>query len=204
MIRALLLAVPLALLASCASRLVSQQSNPDYVGKSFKSVLVVAVTSDEMVRRTFEDRMIALLGKRGLKGIPAYSLTSTRGKLDEAQLREAIARSGAEGVLITRVTQVDRSSGYTSGATVIAGYGYGAGWGGFYGYYNGVWDVATVAPQKVSGTQWTLSETRLFDASNGTLAWTGLVDTREADDVGAALTRYVNLIFDAMVGDRVL
>ena len=36
----------LALVASCAtSRLVKQECNPDYVGKSFKTVMVVGVTA---------------------------------------------------------------------------------------------------------------------------------------------------------------
>jgi hypothetical protein len=192
----------LALLAGCAtSRLIAQQSNPDYVGKSFGSVMVVAVTEDEIVRRTFEDRMVALLGKRGVKGIPAYSVIRTRGKVEEAELRDAITRSGAEGLVITRVTRVDQLSGYASGATVTAGYGYGV---GFYGYYNGVWQTTTTAPQKINGPSWTLSETRLFDAKNGALAWTGVVDTRENDDLGAALTGYIGTVFDAMVRDRVL
>lgn len=195
----------LALLASCSpSRLISQESNPDYVGKSFKSVLVVAVTPDDMVRRTFEDRLVALLAKRGVKGIPAYSAVGSRRQIEEAELRQAIERSGADGVLITRVTRVDRLSGYTSGATLSVGYGYGAGWGGFYGYYSGVWQTVDTAPQKVSGQTWTLSETRLFDGKSGALAWTGVVDTRENEDLGAALTQYVNIIFDAMVSDRVL
>src|SRR5215472_17830226 len=90
-----------ALLASCAtSSMVTQQSNPDYVGKPFKSVMVVAVTSDDLLRRTFEDRMVALLAKRGLKGVPGYSVIGSRGKVDEAELRRAVAESGAEGVLI--------------------------------------------------------------------------------------------------------
>jgi len=191
----------LALLASCAtSQLVAQQSNPDYVGKSFKSVMVVAVTTDELVRRTFEDRMVALLGKRGLKGIPAYAAVGSRGQVEEADLRQAIARSGAEGVLVTRVTRVDRSSGTVPGATVAVGVGYG----GFYGYYSTVWETVNVAPQKITGPSWTVSETRLFDAKNGVLAWTGVMDTRENDDLSAALTQYVNVIFDAMVNDRVL
>jgi hypothetical protein len=188
----------LALLASCAaSRLVAQQSNPDYVGKSFKSVMVVAVTKDELIRRTFEDRMVALLGRRGLKGIPAYAAVGSRGQVEEADLRQAIARSGAEAVLVTRVTRVDRSSGTVPGATVTVGTG-------FYGYYSGVWQTVDVAPQKITGPSWTVSETRLFDAKNGVLAWTGVVDTRENDDLGAALTQYINVIFDAMVNDRVL
>ncbi|TMH83781.1 MAG: hypothetical protein E6H49_01240 [Betaproteobacteria bacterium] len=191
----------LALLASCAtSRLVAQQSNPDYVGKSFKSVMVVAVTSDELIRRTFEDRMVALLGQRGTKGIPAYAAVGSRGQVEEADLRQAIARSGAEGVLMTRVTRIDRSSGTVPGSTVAVGIG----WGGFYGYYSTVWQTVEVAPQKITGPSWTVSETRLFDAKNGVLAWTGVMDTRENDDLGAALTQYVGVIFDAMVNDRVL
>lgn len=185
----------LALLQSCAtSKLVTQQSNPDYVGKSFKTVMVVGVTTDEIVRRTYEDRVTALLDKRGLKGIQGYSLAS-RGKVQEADLREAIARSGAEGVLITRVTRVDRESGTAPSTTVGVG---------LYGYYGGVWQTVTTAPQQISGPSWTLSETRLFDARTGALAWTGIVQTRENDDLGAALTQYVNVIFDAMVRDRVL
>lgn len=191
----------LLLLASCTSRIVSQQSNPDYVGKSFKSVMVVAVTADNIVRRTFEDRLVALLAKRGVKGIPAYSVVESREKIEEPALRQAIAQSGAEGVLITRVTRVDRSSGYVPGATVSVGYGYG---GGFYGYYSGVWQTVSTPPQKFSGPSWTLSETRLFDAKSGALAWTGIVDTKENDDLGAALTQYLDVIFDAMVKDRVL
>jgi hypothetical protein len=188
----------LALLASCAtSRLVAQQSNPDYVGKSFKSVMVVAVTSDELIRRTFEDRMVALLGQRGTKGIPAYAAVGSRGQVEEADLRQAIARSGVEGVLVTRVTRVDRSSGTVPGATVMVGVG-------FYGYYSTVWQTVNIAPQKITGPSWTVSETRLFDAKNGVLAWTGVMDTRENDDLGAALTQYIGVIFDAMVNDRVL
>jgi len=191
-----LVILTLAVLPGCTtSRVVSQQSNPDYVGKSFKSVMVVAVTSDEIVRRTFEDRVATLLNKRGLKGIPAYSVAGSRGKVEEADLRQAIARSGAEGVLITRVTRVDRESGTVPGATVGVG---------LYGYYGGVWQTVTTAPQQISGPSWTLSETRLFDARTGALAWTGIVDTRENDDLGAAMTQYVDIIFDAMVRDRVL
>jgi hypothetical protein len=186
----------IALLASCAtSQLVAQQTNPDYVGKSFKSVMVVAVTADDLLRRTYEDRMVALLGKRGAKGIPSYAAVGSRGQVEEADLRQAIAQSGAEGVLLTRVTRIDRSSGTVPGATVAVG---------LYGYYSGVWQTVYVAPQKITGPSWTFSETRLFDAKTGALAWTGTVETRENDDLGAALTQYLDLIFDTMVNNRVL
>jgi hypothetical protein len=79
--------------------------------------------------------------------------------------------------------------------------GYGT---GVYTYYAGSWQAVTTAPQQINGPSWTASETRLFDARNGALAWTGVIDTRENENLGAALTEYVNIIFDAMVRDRVL
>ena len=191
------LGAALALLAGCAtSSLVSQQANPAYVGKPFRSVMVVAVTEDDLVRRTYEDRMVAQLGKRGAKGIPAYAAIGSRGRVEEAELRRAIAGSGAEGVLITRATRVDRSSGTVPGATVAVG----VGWGGFTSY----WETINVPPQQITGPSWTVTETRLFDAKNGVLVWTGVMDTREYDNLDAALTQYIDVVFDAMVRDRVL
>jgi hypothetical protein len=191
----------LAVLAGCAtSQLVSQKVNPDYVGKPLKRVMVVAVTEDEITRRTYEDRVIALLGKRGIEGIAGYSAVGKRGKVEEAELRQAIARSGVEGVMITRVTSVEQSKIELSGTEVAVGYG----WGGFYGYYAGVWTTVSAPPRSEAGQRFTVSETRLFDARNGALAWTGIVGTKESDDFNAALTQYIEVIFDAMVGDRVI
>lgn len=183
-----------AVLVGCAtSRVVQQQSNPEYVGKSFKSVMVVGVTTDQLVRRTFEDRVTALLAKRGVKGIPAYSMVEWRRTIEEADLRKAIAESGVEGVLITRVSSRDRESATASSTVAV----------GLYGYYGGAWQTVTTSSQ-VNGPSWTATETRLFDAKNGVLAWTGIVDTKENDNVGSALTQYVDTIVNAMVSDRVL
>jgi len=177
--------------------LVRQEANPEYVGKPLKSMMVVAVTADEIVRRTFEDRVVAMLGQRGIKGIPGYAAVGKRGKVQEAELREAIAKSGAEGVMITRVIRLDRSSTTVPGSTIAVS-------SGFYGYYGGVWETVSVPAQTVTGPTWTVSETRLFDAKNGALAWTGLVDTKQNDKLDAAMTQYIDVIFDAMVGDKVL
>jgi len=195
------LCAALAFLASCAaSSLVTQKKNPDYTGKPFKTILVVAVTSDEIVRRTFEDRIVARLGQRGRKGIPGYVVVGKRGKITEAELREAITQSGAEGVLVTRVTGVDTGSVTVPGAEVTIGYG----WGGFYGYYAGVWETAYIPSQQVSGSSSTLTETRLFDAKSGVLVWTGVVRTGDGNNLDAVLSGYVELIFDAMESDRVI
>ena len=130
------------------------------------------------------------------RGTGRHEAIGSRGKVEEAELRRAIAASGAEGVLITRATRVDRSSGTVAGGTVAVG----VGWGGFTSY----WETINVPPQQVTGPSWTVTETRLFDARNGTLAWTGVMESREFDNLDAALTQYIDVVFDAMARDRVL
>ena len=205
-LRALSVAVvALAFAAGCApNRLLHQQANPEYVGKPFKRVLVVAVTKENVLGRVYEDRMVALLGERGIKGVPAYASLGSAGAVDEATLRGAIAKTGADGVLITRTTSVDESTVTTPGYTVSVGYG----WGGFYGYYSGAWQTSYVPPQTtVVGPTRTVSETRLFDAKSGTLAWSCMIGTTDRDgesDSAASVQQYAGIVFDAMARDGII
>ena len=194
-----LAAVALAFVAGCTNQLLQQHANPEYVGNHFKRVLVVAVTHENVLGRVYEDRMVALLGKRGVTGVPAYAALGRSGAVDEATLRAAIAQTGADGVLITRTTSVDQSTVTTPGYTYAVGVG--TGWGGFYNYYSGVWQTGYVPPQTTAvGPTRSVSETRLFDAKTGTLAWSGMIGTIDRGGSGDdALPQYAEIVFDAMV-----
>ena len=197
--------VALAFVAGCApNRLLYQHANPEYVGKPFKRVLVVAVTKENVLGRVYEDRMVALLGQRDIQGVPAYASLGATGAVDEATLRGVIAKTGVDGVLITRTTSVDESSVTTPGYTVAVGYG----WGGFYGYYSGAWQTSYVPPQTtVVGPMRTVSETRLFDAKSGALAWSGMIRTTDRDgesDTTASVQQYAGIVYDTMARDGII
>jgi hypothetical protein len=195
------LAAAAACLAGCANQLVQQHANPDYVGKPFKRVLVVAVTNENVLSRIYEDRMVALLATRGVQGVQGYDVLGTAGAVDRATLRAAIAKTGVEGVLITRTLSADQAT-LTTGATTVT---WGYGWGGFYDYYRGAWQTKYVPAQTTAtGPTRIVTETRLFDAKTGTLAWSGLIDTLDRDSTDStALPRYAPMAFDAMVRDRI-
>lgn len=205
-VRALAVALIAACAAGCApNRLLDQQANPEYVGKPFKRILVVAVSNENVLGRIYEDRMVALLGQRGVQGIAGYSALGTGGAVDEATLRAVIAKTGADGMLITRATGVDQAT-VTSGPQVAT---VGIGWGGgFYGYYAGVWKSVYIPAQTQNvGTPVTTSETRLFDARSGALAWRGTIATKDRDgesDTASAVQGYAGIVFDAMAGDGVI
>jgi hypothetical protein len=190
-----------AFLAACASQLERQQVNPAYVNKKFKRVLVVGMTTDDLARRVYEDDASAKLRGRGIEAVPGYTLMPKPGSPDEATLKRLIAESGADGVLTTRITTVTTDSIKTGGATVAMG----VGWGGFYNYYTTAWQTVYVPSQSVSGLTTVVSETRLYDARSGDLAWLGMVQTLDrGGTLGAGLAEYTDVIFGAMLRDGVI
>lgn len=199
----------LALVAACAAgcatnRLVDHQANPAYVGKPFKRVLVVAVTHENVLGRIYEDRMVALLGQRGVQGIAAYSALGVTSAVDEATLRAVIAKTGADAMLITRTIAVDQATVTSRGETAFVG----VGWGGYYGFYSGVWKSVYVPPQTQNvGPPVSTSETRLFDARTGDLAWRGVIATKDRDgdsDTASSVQKYAGIVYDAMAGDGII
>lgn len=204
LIRGVLCACLLAALVSgcAANRLTSHDANPAYAGKPMRSMMVIAITYDKVMRRVFEDRLVARLGERGIRGVPAYASIEKSGEVEEQVLRDAIAKAGVEGVLITRAGAIDRSTTRVSGGTVAIGTG--GGWGGFYGYYNSVWNVTEFAPTDIRGSAWMNSTSRLFDATSGEPVWTGSVETSMEKDIGPAVEKYVDLIFKTMLADKVI
>lgn len=194
--------VALVLLAACAtSQLVQHQPNPEYVGKRFKKVLVIAATKDDLARRVFEDDAVARLRSRGIEGVPGYTLMPKPGAVDEARLKQLLAQSGADGLLLSRVGAVDIATYTQPGYTAAVG----VGWGSMYSYYNVIWSTVTVGPETTTGATTVTSETRLFDARTSTLAWRGTMSTTDrGTSLDAALRQYIALVFDAMAQDGVI
>ena len=194
-------AIAVLLLTACStSKLLWHQANPEYVGKPFRQVMVHAVAYDKTLRRVFEDRMVARLGERGIRGVPAYSIFDKDVEIEESRLREAVEQSGVDGVLITRPGAEDRTTTQVAGGTIVTG----TGMVGLYGYYGGVWQVTEAAPKKAEGARWMASTTRLFDASNGAPVWAGTVDMAMEGDVMPAMQRYIDIVVRAMVKDGVI
>ncbi len=195
-----LLVLPLA--AGCATnRVTSHEANPEYSGEPLRSVMVFAISYDKVMRRVYEDRMVARFGERGIRAVPSYASIEKGGEIEETVLRDTIAKAGVDGILISRPGAIDRSKTRVSGGTLAVGTG---GYGGFYGYYNSVWRVTEYAPTDIRGSAWMSSTTQLFDARSGTAIWTGTVETSMEKDVGPAVDKYVDLVFRTMVADKVI
>ena len=93
-------------LTGCSARspIVSEWRNPAYTVGAFNRILVGGLASDTSIRRNFEDEFVSQLRAVGVDAVPSYRILSDEEKIDEARLREAAQKAGADALLFTGQT----------------------------------------------------------------------------------------------------
>lgn len=179
------------LIASCASTtLVSQWREDDYRGGPFGNILVIGISDQEGIRRTFEDVFTGKLRERGVAAIQGYRRFSSTGKADERTLLEAVRDSAADAVLMTRVVGVDTETRYTPGYMGIRPRP------GFYGYYASAW--AYYEPPRLEQYKIVILETNLWDMRTKSLVWSGTTRTFQPGEIHREAVEFAGVIIGAL------
>jgi hypothetical protein len=129
-------AVGLLAFASCASMSFETTWKPPdtrtFAFKGGAKVLAMVVSPDESLRRGAEPALAAELRKRGLEGVPAYTVVPTEAVREEARARRLVEASGAAGVVAMQVVGQEKEG--SGSAPVYTGPHYGTFWDGYYGW----------------------------------------------------------------------
>ncbi len=186
--------------AGCGStKLVNQWRNPEYASPRFSRVLVIGVSRQPSIRRTFEDEFVARLKAEGLDAVPSYRYIPEDGPVEEARLQEAVKNAGADAAIVTRLlgmetkTTVSPGIYYPAPALTVGLYpGYSAAW---FGYYD---------PPRVYQYDVYTSETSLYDMRKNQLVWAGTAQTSAPDDVTRGIKNYVDTVIKALRKETLL
>lgn len=189
------------LLAACASTSIQNEWRAeDDTGPALRKLLVIGVTKREDVRRTFEDGFAAALKARGVDAIPSHATVLAADPESTAKVREAVAATGADGVLMTRLVKVDRETQTTSvGQPAVMPMHYN-----MYGYYPRMWVGAYGPPMTVSYDV-AILETRVFRAASEKLVWVGGTETfAPSSDVRKETEAFSKIIIEALAKAKLL
>jgi hypothetical protein len=165
-LRALSGVTAIALLAACAAApgptVTTTWRDPDFKGAQFTKIFVVGLRTRGLTdQRGFENLMVSALASAGIPAVAGWQFVPTDRTPDQATMRAAIARSGADAALLVRMS--DRTTetgvvGTTSGVVGQVGPGMYAGW-----YAPGIvtadYEAATIY-------------TTLFDVATARPVWT--------------------------------
>ena len=190
--------------AACAAPTVlnTQWADPQFSAKPIRAILVVGITKDTSNRRAYEDAMVAQLSARGVKATPSYRVAPDAGPVSQEKMQQVVQEAGATGVLLTRVVDVSQTLQVTPGMTMGPPGGYG--FGGFYGYYGGMWAGSYSAPSVYTQVN-VAADTRLFEAKDFVLVWSGATTTVAGQGSTAALfEQFATLITGALAKDGLI
>jgi hypothetical protein len=142
--------------------------------KPFKKVLVIARINDQTSNRIAEDKLVASF-KQGV-AFPSYSILSPTDTV-ESKVETKLKEQGFDGLLVMKLTNVNKTLDYQPGT----------GYAGFYGARFG-------EPGSLSVDQTFYAETSIYSLSPGKLLWSGTTSTlnptqldKSIDDVIAAI-----------------
>ncbi len=185
-------------LASCAStQLVHQWSNPAYTSLSFKRVMVIGVTKQAGIRRTFEDEFVAQLKAAGVNATPSYLYIPQDGPVGEAVLKQALKEAGADAVMITRLVRVQKKTeiapGYYPPDPAMAVHPlYTTAWNDYY------------EPPIVYQSEVYTAETSLYDTVKNRVVWSGTAQTTAPGNISQEIKNYAEIIISALKDKKLI
>lgn len=202
--RLVLLGGAALLLSACAStQFNAQWLNPEAGSRlPVRNVLVIGVSRDTTARRVYEDAMVAQLAARGVKAQPSYRSLPDDGPAAQPAIERAVREAGADAVLISRTVSVTSEVRVSPG--MVMGPPYGFGWGGFYGFYHGMWASAYAIPPSVYTVQNVVVDTRLFDAKDFMVLWSGSSTTTPTSGMQATITDFATSLVNALADARAI
>jgi hypothetical protein len=182
----------------CApTQLVSSWQDPRFSGPPLQKIMVIGVTKQAGIRRTFEDEFVKQLQAKGVQAVQGYTLIPEDGEVPKERVAQAVKESGVEGVLITRLVKVERQS------QVYPGTYAGAPGAGFYGYYSASWN-GFYEPAEVYTYDQVTAETNLFAAKGDLLIWSGTTQTFAPSDIKKDTKQFVSLICKTLVDKKLI
>lgn len=186
-----------SILAGCQSTTSIQSAwyDSSYTGGALKKIVVVASDGTTSDSRVFEDVVVQKLNAAGVVGIPGYSTVPPDSRRSEGPFAEAVARTGADGVLIVRLLRMDTK---TQVSTVMMPGPMMGPYGGFYGgVYGGGFAGAGFYPS-VNVSQYDVAsvQVNLYDVATRRLLWAATTETVNPAEVAKAASKYADLLVE--------
>ena len=198
------------LLSGCSStKLVSSVKTPGIGVKDYSTILVVGMLEKPGNRQVFEEIVADELRRRGINAISSYTIKTLRDKPDRKAFRDAMAATGAQALLASRITDVKNKKDVDAGYVMTdRGKTFDYDYYDYY-YYNYTPAIVSYAtfdakPVNIIISSKTIIETSLFDSKSGKPVWRGSTSETAADDVIDSTKSLAENVADALVELKLL
>ncbi|WP_306535183.1 hypothetical protein [Geobacter sp.] len=198
----------------CASvSLVNSWKDAEAPAKQYRKLLVVGVANNNQMRQVFEEVFSDELRKMKLTAISSYTITGVEAKQSRESLEEAVRKTGADGVLITRLVNLKRNTTTQTGFIMSdRGFSHPDFYDpvfmptDLYGYYGATVSYATFEHRTVEVTTSTVAtlQTNLFDAGTGRMVWLGTTSAVDPKGVITVSSKLSGVVIRALASQGLI
>ncbi len=196
----------LAVLQGCMStKFQASWKAPDYDGKAYSKVLVLALSDNVANRSTIEDELTHFLN---LKGVSTFSgadvLPYDRNIIpkEKGEIKKRLVKNGYDAVITIGLKDVKEETHYVQGTGYYNPMSYGY-YGSFYGYYPHMYG-SVYQPGYYSTTEMIYLETNLWDVSSGKLVWSGQSKSTGQSTVDKTANAYARAVTTELISKGII
>ena len=195
----------LALLGGCSATRPVTTLEMTWVGPqspqaaSFKKLLIITVSAEEMVQIAFQDQMAAALKARGVNAVASKRYFTRYTDAEKARFRRSVEESGADFVLLARVTRTQRGDRDEDRFMTIGDAT------GLYTAYDRYISVAASSGGDYS-VKMVTAEASIFAVQGEKMVWSARTRTANANVTTGEnfAPQYIAVILEAMKKDKLL
>lgn len=153
-----------ALTACTTAKPTMEWRDQSYTGGPFNNILIVGLSNQKTVRRTFENTFVDRLQEDKIKATASFALMPAETKPSKASIKAVISDIKFDSVLVTHMVNVTEKNIYHPGTYRMDTNR------GFYDYYDYVGGYV-YEPGYYTRNKQVILETNLYDAQTEQLVW---------------------------------
>lgn len=201
--RHLLFIAPLlmALATSCASVKTLDVWKDESTDQRLQKVLVIAVAELDFMKEHFENVLSNQLASRGIEAVPANRVfPRSAGKLRRKDVLAKVREMGIGTVLVARpVDKEETERLHHDGVYVVP-----AGYGEWYGFYSGSFDIAAGSAPSSYDAEFFTIVTNIYDVSSERLIWSSLSRVKVENSREGAINPFIDALMKQLEESKLI
>ena len=182
---------------SCATTKMTDTWKDDTYRGTIRKVVVVGIFKEPDTRKIFEDEFADRLRARGVDATASHKIISEAELPDKDVGIGKIRKLGADGILVTRVMDMETVKNYVPGqAYAVPSY---------YGYYGGYYSYSYSYRPGYTETEGTAYlETNLYNVGDEKLIWSGRSKTKLSATRYELIQAFVKTMLDGLAEAKLI
>ncbi|MBP2679583.1 MAG: hypothetical protein H6Q82_2648 [Deltaproteobacteria bacterium] len=175
--------------ASCATTKMTDTWRDDTYRGTIRKVVVIGIFKEPDTRKIFEDEFADRLRARGVDATASHKIVSDAELPDKDVVIGNVRKHGADGVMVTRVVDMETEKTSVPGQTYIVPTYYTY-YGAYYGY--------SYRPGYTETTGYAYMETNLYGLGDEKLIWSGRSKTKISATRYELIQAFVKTMLDGL------